>query len=41
LRRRRDEWIALGLMEKLRETELETYDRLIGLALADLALARS
>ena len=36
LRRRRDEWIALGLMEKLREISLETYDRLIGLELADL-----
>jgi transposase len=38
LRRRRDEWIALGLMEKLREISLETYDRLIGLELADLAV---
>ena len=26
LRRRRDEWIALGLMEKLREISLETYE---------------
>jgi hypothetical protein len=38
LRRRRDEWIALGLMEKLREISLQTYDRLIGLELADLAV---
>src|SRR5215207_5755229 len=38
LRRRRDEWIALGLMEKLREISLETYDRLIGLELANLAV---
>jgi len=38
LRRRRDEWIGLGLMEKLREIVLETYDRLIGLELSDLAV---
>jgi transposase len=38
LRRRRNEWIELGLMEKLREISLEAYDRLIGLELADLAL---
>ena len=38
LHRRREEWIALGLMEKLREISLETYDRLIGLELADLAV---
>jgi hypothetical protein len=35
-RRRRDEWIGLGLMERLREISLEAYDRLIGLELADL-----
>jgi transposase len=38
LRRRRDEWIGLGLMEKLREISLEAYDRFIGLELADLAV---
>jgi Transposase DDE domain len=38
LRRRRDEWIGLGLMERLREISLEAYDRLIGLELADLAV---
>jgi len=38
LRRRRDEWIGLGLMETLREIVLEAYDRLIGLELADLAV---
>jgi transposase len=38
LRRRRDEWIEAGLMETLRETVLEAYDRLIGLELADLAV---
>ena len=39
LRRRRDEWIEDGLMERLREISLEAYDRLIGLELADLAVA--
>jgi hypothetical protein len=38
LRRRRDEWIGLGLMERLREISLQAYDRLIGLELADLAV---
>jgi transposase len=38
LRRRRDEWIACGLMETLREISLKAYDRLIGLELADLAV---
>ncbi len=38
LRRRRDEWIACGLMEKLRDISLEAYDRLIGLELSDLAV---
>jgi hypothetical protein len=38
LRRRRDEWIELGLMERLREISLQAYDRLIGLELSDLAL---
>jgi transposase len=38
LRRRRDEWIEEGVMEKLRELALETYDRLVGLELADLAV---
>jgi transposase len=38
LRRRRDEWIEAGVMEKLREMALETYDRLVGLELADLAV---
>ena len=36
LRRRRDEWIELGVMETLREMVLEVYDRIIGLELADL-----
>jgi Transposase DDE domain len=38
LRRRRDEWIDLGLMERLRDISLEAYDRLIGLELSDLAV---
>jgi transposase len=38
LRRRRDEWIELGVMERLRQICLEAYDRLIGLELADLAV---
>jgi transposase len=38
LRRRRDEWIDLGLMEKLREMALAAYDRTIGLELADIAV---
>ena len=31
LRDRRDEWIACGVMEELREIALEAYDRFIGL----------
>jgi hypothetical protein len=38
LRRRRDEWIELGVMERLREISLDAYDRFIGLELADLAV---
>jgi transposase len=38
LRRRRDEWIASGVMEKLREMALAAYDRTIGLELADIAV---
>ena len=36
LRRTRDEWIEAGVMDDLREMALETYDRLLGLELADL-----
>ncbi len=32
LRRRRDEWIASGVMDELRETALEAYDKFIGCA---------
>jgi transposase len=38
LRRRRDEWIEAGVMDNLWEMALETYDRLFGLELADLAI---
>ncbi len=38
LRDRRDEWIELGLMEKLRGIALTAYDRLIGLELEDVAV---
>ncbi len=38
LRRRRDEWIGLGVMEALRETVLDAYDRFIGLELTDVAV---
>ena len=38
LRRRRDEWIELGLMERLRDISLDAYDRLVGLELGDLAV---
>ena len=38
LRRRRNEWIELGLMEQLREISLDAYHRLIGLELGDVAV---
>ena len=38
LRRRRDEWIAFGVMDELRELALEAYDEFIGLHLADVAV---
>jgi transposase len=38
LRRRRDEWIGLGLMDTLQALVLGAYDRVIGLDLADLAV---
>ncbi len=38
LRRRRDEWIDLGVMGALREMALEVYDRFIGLEVADIAI---
>jgi transposase len=38
LRRRRDEWIELGVMARLRQICLEAYDRLIGLKLSEVAV---
>lgn len=38
LRRRRDEWINAGVMEKLREIVLDAYDWMIGLDLSDIAV---
>jgi transposase len=38
LRRRRDEWIELGVMERLRQICLEAYDRMIGLELSEVAV---
>jgi hypothetical protein len=38
LRRRREEWIELGVMERLRGMVLEAYDRMIGLDLSDVAV---
>ena len=38
LRGRRDEWIAHGAMQTLREVALEAYDRFIGLELTDVAV---
>jgi transposase len=38
LRRRRDEWIELGLMDRLRRICLDAYDRLIGLELSEVAV---
>jgi transposase len=38
LRRRRDEWIAAGVMEALHALALAAYDRMIGLQLDDVAV---
>lgn len=38
IRRRRDEWINAGVMEKLQEIVLDSYDRMIGLDLSDVAV---
>ena len=38
LRRRRDEWIAAGIMEALHTLALGAYDRMIGLALDEVAV---
>ena len=38
LRDRRDEWIACGVIEMLRQIALNAYDRVIGLELGDVAV---
>lgn len=38
LRRRRDEWISAGIMEQLQKIALDSYDRMIGLDLSDIAV---
>src|SRR4051794_19422452 len=38
MRRRRDEWIRLGIFDRLRLACLDAYDKLIGLHLVDLAV---
>ncbi len=38
LRRRRDEWIEAGVMDELEEMARESYDRSVGLDLADVAV---
>ncbi len=38
LRRRRDEWIAAGAMERLRALVVDAYGRMIGLDLGDVAI---
>lgn len=38
LRRRRDEWIAAGVMEQLQQIALDSYDWMIGLDLSDVAV---
>src|SRR4051794_37859353 len=38
MRRRRDEWIRLGIIDRLRLACVDAYDQMIGLDLADLAV---
>src|SRR5919112_2343410 len=38
LRRRRDEWIRLGIVDRLRLAALDAYEQMIGLDLADVAV---
>jgi transposase len=38
IRRRRDEWIAAGVFERLDQICLEAYDRIVGLDLADVTV---
>lgn len=38
IRNRRDEWITLGLFERLKTIVLEAYDRIVGLLLQDISI---
>jgi hypothetical protein len=38
MRRRRDEWIRLGIFDRLRLAALDAYDKMIGLDLADMCV---
>jgi len=38
LRRRRDEWIGAGVIDALRKTALDAYDRMVGLELSELVV---
>ena len=38
IRTRRDEWLALGVFATLKKIALDAYDKIVGLALADLAV---
>ena len=38
LRRRRDDWIVVGIMDRLLALVLDAYDRMIGLELGDIAI---
>ncbi len=38
LRRRRDEWIEAGVMDELEQMARDSYDRIIGLELSDVAV---
>jgi transposase len=40
LRHRRDEWITWGVMDELRQIALDSYDKFIGLRLAEVAVDR-
>jgi transposase len=38
LRRRRDEWVEAGVVKAFQESALESYDRIVGLELADVVV---
>lgn len=38
IRNRRDEWIALGVFARLKQIGLESYDRIVGLILDQIAV---